>query len=547
MAQKEEAPKEMKITEEVIAEAEKVVGLTFTEPERKMMIKRLNDRLEAYEKLRTLKLESGVPPALNFDPHPLGMTPAKAAKRHRQRRFKMSKIPRLRAPSNLEELAFYPVTHLSQLIRSRKVSSVELTKMYLDRLKRYGPALNCVVTLTEDLAMAQAKRADEEIASGHYRGPLHGIPWGVKDLLATRGIRTTWGAEPYKDQIFDANATVVERLEEAGAVLVAKLSLGALAMGDWWFNGQTRNPWNIDEGSSGSSAGSAAAVAAGLVGFAIGTETHGSIISPCTRCGVTGLRPTFGRVSRYGAMALSWSMDKIGPIARSVEDCALVFNVIHGSDGRDATVVDLPFDWDPYAKVTDLRVGYLKSAFEAERENKAYDDQTLAAMRSLGFNLIPIELPDYPVSFISFILQAEAAAAFDELTRSNRDDLLTRQEEVSWPNSFRAARFIPAVEYIQANRVRTLIMQAMAELMGKVDVYLAPTRGQSPNLLLTNLTGHPAVVVPNGFSAEGRPCSSMTFIGRLYDEANLLAIAKTYQDATDFHLRHPAMDYSSKQ
>jgi Asp-tRNA(Asn)/Glu-tRNA(Gln) amidotransferase A subunit family amidase len=546
MSQKEEPPKEMPITEAVIAEAEKITGLTFTESERKMMVKRLNERLDSYEKLRAVKLDNGVPPALRFDPLLLGTTPAKASRRP-WRRFKMSKITRFRVPLNPEELALYPVTYLSRLIRSKKVSSVELMKMYLGRLKRYGSILNCVITLTEGLAMAQAKQADEEIASGHYRGPLHGIPWGAKDLLAARGVRTTWGAEPYKDQVFDTNATVVERLEEAGAVLVAKLSLGALAMGDWWFDGQTKNPWKIEEGSSGSSAGSAAAVAGGLVGFALGTETHGSIISPCTRCGVTGLRPTFGRVSRYGAMALSWSMDKIGPIGRSVEDCALVFNAIYGPDGKDATVVDLPFDWNPNVKVTDLRVGYLKSAFEAERENKPYDDQTLAVMRSLGFNLIPIELPDYPISSISFILQAEAAAAFDELTRSNRDDLLARQEEGSWPNSFRAARLIPAVEYIQANRVRTLVMQAMAELMDKIDVYLAPTRGQGPNLLLTNLTGHPAVVVPNGFSAEGRPCSSITFIGQLYDEANVLAVAKAYQDSTDFHLRHPTMVYESKQ
>jgi Asp-tRNA(Asn)/Glu-tRNA(Gln) amidotransferase A subunit family amidase len=541
MSQKEEPPKEMPITEAVIAEAEKITGLVFTESERKMMVKRLNDRLDSYEKLRTVKLDNSVPPALNFTPLPPGTTFAQSSKKPRQRRLRMSKIPRLRAPSNLEDLAFYPVTHLSRLIRSRQVSSMDLTKMYLDRLKRYGQVLNCVVTLTEDLAMVQAKRADEEIASGHYRGPLHGIPWGAKDLLSVQDIRTTWGAEPYKDQVFDANATVIERLEEAGAVLVAKLSLGALAMGDWWFNGQTKNPWKIEEGSSGSSAGSAAAVAGGLVGFAIGTETHGSIISPCTRCGVTGLRPTFGRVSRYGAMALSWSMDKIGPIGRSVEDCALVFNTIYGPDGKDATVVDLPFNWNPNAEVSDLRIGYLKSAFEAERENKPYDDQTLTVMRSLGFNLIPIELPDYPVNAISFILQSEAAAAFDELTRSNQDDLLARQEEGSWPNSFRAARLIPAVEYIQANRVRTLVMRAMAELMDKVDVYLAPARGQSPNLLLTNLTGHPAVVVPNGLSAEGRPCSSITFIGQLYDEANVLAVAKAYQDATDFHLKHPAM------
>jgi len=541
MAQKEESPKEMPVTEEVIAEAEKVIALAFTDSERKLMVKRLNDRVANYEKLRTVEIDNSIPPALCFAPHLPSLTFTTPSRKPKQRRFRMSKASRLTAPSNLEEVAFYPVTRLSYLIRTRQVSSMELTKMYLNRLKRYDPILNCVVTLTEDLAIAQAERADEEIDNGHYRGPLHGIPWGAKDLLATRGIRTTWGATPYKDQVFDANATVVERLEEAGAVLVAKLSLGSLAMGDVWFNGQTKSPWDMKEGSSGSSAGSAATVAAGLVGFAIGTETHGSIISPCTRCGVTGLRPTFGRVSRYGAMALSWSMDKIGPICRTVEDCALVFDVIYGPDGRDATVVDLPFNWNPNANLTDLRVGYVKSAFDAERENKAYDDQTLDVLCSLGFNLIPIELPDYPVSSISFILQAEAAAAFDELTRSNQDELLARQEENSWPNSFRTARLIPAVEYIQANRIRTLVMQAMAKLMAEVDVYVTPSRG--PNLLLTNLTGHPAVVVPNGFSAEGKPCSSITFIGRLYDEAKVLAVARAYQDATDFHLRHPAMAY----
>ncbi len=541
MAHNEEAAKELAITEGMIAEAEKISGLSFTESERKLMVKRLNERVANYEKLRTVKLDNSVPPALCFVPRLPSMTFVEVSRRSRRRRFRMSRVPRLTAPKDLGELAFYPVTHLSYLIRTQHVSSVELTKMYLGRLKRYGPVLNCVVTLTEDLAVAQAERADEEIANSHYRGPLHGIPWGAKDLLATRGIRTTWGAAPYKGQVFDINAAVVERLDEAGAVLLAKLSLGSLAMGDVWFDGQTKSPWDVKEGSSGSSAGSAAAVAAGLVGFAIGTETHGSIISPCTRCGVTGLRPTYGRVSRYGAMALSWSMDKIGPIARTVEDCALVFNALYGSDGRDAAVVDLPFDWNPNAKLTDLRVGYVKSTFDAERENKACDDQTLAVLRSLGFNLTPIELPDYPVSSISFILQAEAAAAFDELTRSNQDDLLARQGEDGWPNSFRTARLIPAVEYIQANRIRTLVMEAMARLMDEVDVYVAPSRG--PNMLLTNLTGHPAVVVPNGFSAEGKPISSITFIGRLYDEAKVLIVAKTYQDATDFHLRHPAMTY----
>jgi Asp-tRNA(Asn)/Glu-tRNA(Gln) amidotransferase A subunit family amidase len=414
--------------------------------------------------------------------------------------------------------------------------------MYLQRLKRFGPALECVVTLTEELALAQAKQADEEIAGGHYRGPLHGVPWGAKDLLATKDIPTTWGAVPFKDQIIDTDATVVTRLRNDGAVLVAKLTLGALAWGDVWFGGQTKSPWNLEEGSSGSSAGSASAVAAGLVGFAIGTETHGSIISPCHQCGVTGLRPTFGRVSRHGAMALSWSMDKIGPIGRTVEDCALVFNAIHGADGLDGSAVTRPFHWEPDVDLASLRIGYVKSAFEEERDGKVCDDDTLELLRSLDVDLVPIELPEHPIEALSFILAAEAAAAFDELTRTDGDDLLVRQVKDAWPNVFRQARLIPAVEYIQANRIRTLAMREMAQLMQEVDLYVSPSYGGN-NLLLTNLTGHPAVVVPNGFSADGGPVSSITFMGKLFDEALVLAVAKAYQDKTDFHQRHPEMDW----
>jgi len=540
---KEDSPEEWRVTKEVVAEAEKIMGLSFTDEEQELMLKRLNERLGNYEKLRSITLDNSVPPALYFDPRPPGMTFHQSLRElPTGESIKISSLPVLQVPSDLEELAFLPVTHLSQLIRTRKVTSLELTRMYLERLKRYDPYLHCVVTLTEDLALAQAKRADAEMAGGRYRGTLHGIPWGAKDLLATRGIRTTWGAKPYVDQVIDLDATVVARLEEAGAVLVAKLSMGALASGDVWYAEKTRNPWNLEEGSSGSSAGPSATVAAGLVGFAIGTETLGSIVSPCNRCGVTGLRPTYGRVSRYGAMALSWSMDKIGPIGRSVEDCALVFDAILGRDHRDPTVVDLPFAWDPTADVTSLRVGYVKSAFDAERERKAGDDATLDVIRSLGIELTPIELPDYPVRDISFLLGVEAAAAFDELTRSDRDDLLVRQSDDAWPNSFRAARFVPAVEYIQANRVRTLLIRDMTELMQDIDVYLAP-RSDRFNLTLTNLTGHPTVVVPNGLSDEGVPNNSMTFTGKLYGEAETLSLAKAYQDATVFHLRHPPMEY----
>ena len=404
--------------------------------------------------------------------------------------------------------------------------------------------MECVITLTEELALAQAKRADKEIASGRYRGPLHGIPWGAKDLLSTKGIKTTWGAMPYKDQIIDVDATVVKRLEEAGAVLVAKLTMGALAWGDIWFDGKTKNPWNPEQGSSGSSAGSASSTAAGLVGFSIGTETWGSIVSPSTRCGVTGLRPTFGRVSRYGAMALSWSMDKIGPICRSVEDCSLVFNAIYGPDGKDFTVVNLPFNWDPSLDLKDIRIGYLKKVFERKYRNKKNDEASLEALRSLGVELVPFDLPELPVNALSFILNAEAAAAFDELTRSNRDDLLVRQIKQAWPNTFRQARLIPAVEYIQANRVRTLLMEEMAQKMKGIDVYIAPSFGGN-NLLLTNLTGHPAVVVPNGFDEKGSP-TSISFIGNLFEEAKTLRVAKAYQDVTDFHRKHPDLKRISK-
>lgn len=528
----------MSIAAATIAEAETTVGLSFTDTERELMLTGVNERLTSYEQLRTVALDNSLSPALAFNPE---LPKPSQAEEILRRPISLSRAPGLTAPADLEDLAFAPVAHQAELIRRGSVSSLALTEMYLGRLKRFGPALECVITLTEELALSQAKQADEEIAGGHYRGPLHGIPWGAKDLLSTRDIPTTWGAMPFKDQVIDTDATVIERLREAGAVLVAKLTLGALAWGDVWFGGQTKNPWNLEEGSRGSSAGSAAAVAAGLVGFAIGTETYGSIISPCHRCGVTGLRPTFGRVSRYGAMALSWSMDKIGPICRTVEDCALVFNAIHGADGRDRTAVTRPFHWDPGADLADARIGFVSSAYEEQEENKVSDQATLQVLREMGADLIPFELPDLPIEALTLILWVEAAAAFDELTRSDRDELLVRQSKDAWPNVFREARLIPAVEYIQANRIRTLLIEEMARTMQEMDAYVVPSFG-GPNTLMTNLTGHPAVVVPNGLSTEGIPNSSITFIGRLYDEARLLALAKAYQDATEFHLPHPKLD-----
>ena len=526
------------ISKEMLQDAESVAGLDFTDEERDLMLEGLNDNLENYEQLRTIEIPNRVPPALYFKPVPPGVEVEVPKQQSRRSSVEIDRVP-----SDLEEVAFWPVTQLAALIESRRVSSVQLTNMYLQRLKTYGPKLECVITLTEDLALEQARRADEEIAAGLYRGPLHGIPWGAKDLLSVKGYKTTWGAMPFKEQMIDDTATVVRKLEEAGAVLVAKLTLGALAWGDVWYGGTTKNPWNYEQGSSGSSAGSAAATAAGLVGFAIGTETWGSIVSPATRCGNTGLRPTFGRVSRAGAMALSWSMDKIGSICRSVEDCALVFDAIYGPDGLDLSVVDAPFAWDANLDVTKLRVGYVKSAFEQEREEqeewKSYDEATLEVLAGMGVSLVPIELPDLPIGAMSFILSAEAAAAFDDLTRGGQDESMVRQIQNAWPNVFRQSRLIPAVEYIQANRFRTIVMEAMNDIMADIDVYVAPSFIGS-NLLLTNLTGHPCVVLPNGFRENGTP-TSISFMGRLFGEAETLALARAYQEATDFHLRRPAL------
>jgi Asp-tRNA(Asn)/Glu-tRNA(Gln) amidotransferase A subunit family amidase len=526
----------------MLAGCEGLLGLQFTKEERELMLEGLEDLREDYGKIREVHLDNAVSPALRFDPEPFPDGAPAAASRGA---FRMSAVPPELAPESLDEAAFWPVTRLAALLRERKVTSVALTRMYLERLKRFDPALHAVVTLTEERALMEAERADREIAEGKHRGPLHGIPWGAKDLLAARGYRTTWGSVPFKEQVIDEDATVVQRLTQAGAVLVAKLSLGELAMGDVWFGGTTRNPWNLEEGSSGSSAGSAAATAAGLVGFSLGSETLGSIVSPCTRTGATGLRPTFGRVSRHGAMALCWSLDKIGPIGRSVEDCAAVFHALHGPDGKDETVVDRPFEWNPDLDVTKLRVGYVRSAFDKkpekdEEEWHANDLAALDALRGLGVDLKPIELPKLPIGALGLIITAESSAAFDELSRSGQDDRLVRQTDDAWPNFFRQGQTIPAVSYIQANRVRTLLMREMAKLMAGFDAYLAPTYGGS-NLMLTNMTGHPGVVVPNGFRKNGTP-TSLTFTGKLWGEAPLLALARAYQEATGFHRRVPKVE-----
>lgn len=522
------------ITPQIVEEASKIIGIDFTEAERDSMISALENSRESYKELRNLKLDNSVPPALNFNPIPVGKTFNKTE------RPKNWEIPDdVSLPENRSELAFYSIKELSSLIQQRSITSVELTEFFLDRINQYEDTLEAIITVTEELALKQARKMDQEIQEGNYRGPLHGIPYGLKDLFAVEGYKTTWGAEPYKDQTIDEMSTVAKKLEEAGAVLIAKTTLGALAYGDVWFGGTTRNPWNLEQGSSGSSAGSAAGTSAGLFPFAIGTETLGSIISPSNRTGTTGLRPTFGRVSRHGAMALSWSMDKVGPITRSVEDAAIVFDAIYGPDGKDQTVVDLPFNYQSDVDLSNLNIGYLKSAFKSEYGNRNRDSLTLAKLRELGADLTPIELPDYPVGSLRFLLTAEGAAAFDQLTLSNQDDQMVRQGQSAWPNLFRAARFIPAVEYIQANRARQALIQKMDSVMQKVDVYVSPTYGGN-NLLLTNLTGHPSVIVPNGFTEDKQP-TSITFIGDLFDEGTLLGVAQKYQQATDFHTKHPDM------
>ena len=530
-----------KITQEMLHSAEQLMGLELSEVHEAMALAGVNRNLANYEALRKIEVPLDTEPAVAFHP----ALPGKKFKTARAK-LKTSKVE-LPKFKSIDELAFCTVTELAELVRTRQVSPVELTKMYLARLKKYGPKLLCVVTLTEELALKQAEEAEREIKSGKYRGPLHGIPCGVKDLFATKGIKTTWGAEPFRDQMIDYDSTVVERLREAGAVLVAKLSMGALAMGGRWFAGVTRNPWQPEEasvGSSGSSAGSASATSAGLVGFSIGTETLGSIVSPSSRCGVTGLRPTYGRISRYGAMGLSWTMDKIGPICRGVEDCAIVLNALYGPDGHDITVEDAAFNWIPDRPLSQMRVGYVKSEFEQgdETRKKMYQealDAIRGTLSAAGAKLEPIELPQFSAQSLRIILNAEAAAAFDDITRDGRVNQLSGQSPNDWPNSFRTSRFIPAVEYLRAQRARTLLMREMDKLMANWDTFVTPAPG-SASLLITNLTGHPAVVLPCGF-INNLPQAIM-FTGNLYDEAAPLRIALAYQRATKWHTMHPKLD-----
>ncbi len=519
------------ITKDMLHHALAVIGIELTDAQETMALQGVNRNFNGYLELRKIDVPLDTEPAFCFFP---------IKSEEKKGRFMPLKVKP--APFNsVEELAFRPAYELGALIRERHVTSTELTKMYLARLKRYSPQLLCVITLTEDLALTQADKADAEIRHGHHRGPLHGVPFGAKDLFATKAIKTTWGAEPYQDQIPDHDATAIAKLTEGGAVLLAKLSMGALAQGDLWFGGRTKNPWNLEQGSSGSSAGSASATAAGLVGFSIGTETLGSVVSPSTRCGVVGLRPTYGRVSRYGAMALSWTMDKVGAICRSVEDCALVLNTIHGADGKDLSVVDAPLNWEPHLGTKDLRIGYVKADFDrANGDNKALYDKALADLQAAGIKMEPVELPKFNAGPLRVILEAEAAAAFDDLTRNKGVDQLKGQQPFDWPNSFRTARLIPAVEYIRAQRARTLLQREMDKFMKDWDVLVSPPFGGS--LLITNLTGHPQIVVPCGF-VKNSP-AGLIFTGKPYEEGTPMRVALAFEKATQWHTQHPKMDWA---
>jgi Asp-tRNA(Asn)/Glu-tRNA(Gln) amidotransferase A subunit family amidase len=531
-----------RVSREMLAAAARVAGLSFTPAELDAMLDGVNANLARGRELRHQPIDNAVAPPLYFNPALPGMPI------DRERRpFRPSPAPTVSRPSKLEDVAFWPLTHLAALVRTRQVTSVELTEMYLDRLRRHGPSLLCVVSLTEERAVRLARDADREIASGRYRGPLHGIPWGVKDLCAARGYPTTWGAAPFKSRVIDEDATIVSRLDAAGAVLVAKLSTGELALDDVWFGGQTKNPWDLTMGSQGSSAGPGSAVAAGLVAFGIGTETLGSIVEPSGICGVSSLRPTFGRVSRSGVMALSWSLDKIGPMCRSVEDCALVLQAIGGPDGRDLSVQDVPFNWDASLDVRRLRVGYLKGAFDDTRQTpktNANDAAALDELRAMGISLIEVSLPAHAAVDPIVILYGEANAALADPVRTNPATLV-RQDRVARQNS---VLFVSAADYLDMNRRRALLMRRMADLMSGLDAYVVPFdyADYTPNPIatlntaVTNLTGQPCVLVPHGFNEKGRP-TSLTFIGRVFGEAPLLALAKRYQDATSWHLKHPVL------
>jgi Asp-tRNA(Asn)/Glu-tRNA(Gln) amidotransferase A subunit family amidase len=527
------------ISPATIAEAEKLAQVTYTAAERAQAAANWRVSLAPLYERRTgprkLALEPTVAPASRWNPALPGLSIGPA-----RNRFVRSTAPAGKLPAKDDDIAFAPVTQLARWIETRQLSAERLTRIYLERLERFQPKINCVITLTRDLALAQAKQADAEIAAGRYRGPLHGIPWGAKDLVDTAGIPTTYGAEPFKDRIPSADAVTVARLHQAGAVLVAKLSLGALALNDIWYGGQTNNPWLLEEGASGSSAGPGAATAAGCVGFALGSETGGSIVSPAMRCGVNGLRPTFGRVPRTGAMTLCWSLDKLGPMARGVEDTFLVLAALSGPDAGDVSSVPSKLEFDAGAGVRGLKVGFFPR-WMAEPPATEVDRAALEALKKLGAVPVEVQLPDWPYSSLMTILFAEAAAAFEDLTLSHGLDKLKMQVPDAWPNIFRQARFLSAVDLIQADRLRRKVAEEMARVFSSVDVLLVPSL-RDEMLTLSNFTGHPSLTVRAGFVEVGQARSDwapdpahpmptfspgrrvphgVTLIGKLFDEGTI--------------------------
>ncbi|MDB5230497.1 MAG: gatA [Chitinophagaceae bacterium] len=514
--------------------AARIMDLQFSQPEIDSMYSGVLDNYREIRDMHKLHLENSVPMSL-------WQMPVAPPKVQTQKAINW-KLPVVQLPANRNDLAYYSIAQLASLIKSKKISSVELTQFFINRLKKFSDSLQCVISFTEDIAMQQARHADSLLAKGKYLGLLHGIPYGLKDLFAVKGTKTTWGAQPYREQVIDEDAFVYTQLKNAGAVLIAKFTLGALAMGDYWYGGRTKNPWNLQAGSSGSSAGSASATSAGLVPFAIGTETWGSIISPATTCGVTGLRPTFGSISRSNAMTLSWSLDKVGPLTRSAEDAAIVFNYIHGTDGKDLSAVNMPFNYDRATPVKKLRIAYAQNYFN-RLDTSRPEWKVLDAFKQMGVDLIPVNFPDsgiYKANIMDIIIGGEGAAAFDEFTRSNLDDQMTRQTKNDWPNNFRTSRFISAADYINANRHRYLLMKDVDAVVSQYDAIICPTWSGSQSAI-TNLTGHPAICVPIGLGRRGNQPQSITFIGHLYGEAELIAAAKAYQDVTGWDEMHPPM------
>lgn len=523
-----------KFSQTDVESAQKIFGLSFKEAKIDTLHSYLERNLNGFDSLRAYNMPHQTFPALSFDPHPFGFEMPNITDS-----IQLAPLPVVSLPDDINEIAFYSIPQLASLLRSGQLSSLRLTKLYLDRLRKYDPILECAITITHDMAVAQAIKADEELANGIDRGLLHGIPYGTKDLMSVKGYPTTWGAMPYKNQVIDHTATVIKKLEDAGAVLVAKLSSGALARGDVWFDGKTKNPWDVSQGASGSSAGSGSATSAGLVAFALGTETLGSITSPATRNGVSGLRPTYGRVSRDGVMSLSWSMDKVGPLARSAEDCAIVFDVIRGKDAADKTLIEEGFDFHHDVDIRSLKIGYLVNEIEADSSDSGNNlREVLKVLDGMGIKRSAIELPnDYPYAGFDIILRSEAAAMFDDMVRSGQVDMMVQQTKRSRANSLRQARFIPAVEYLQANRFRNLLIEEIHELFKDYDVIITPTFG-GRQLLITNLTGHPVVTIPSGFDEEGHP-TSISFLGNLYQEGVITSFAHAFQKASDHHMQIP--------